>query len=78
VRGRQKNSLTLDRLDSTEYRACPGRFNALDNLYPLVVSTLAAFNVSVPKDANGDPDIKPSFNTGMIVCVKNASFVLRF
>ncbi|KAJ2917332.1 hypothetical protein MD484_g3042, partial [Candolleomyces efflorescens] len=48
-------------------RACPGRLSALDNLYPLVVSVLAAFDVSVPKNANGEPDLEPAFNTGMVV-----------
>ncbi|KAJ2936602.1 hypothetical protein H1R20_g490, partial [Candolleomyces eurysporus] len=47
-------------------RICPGRFVALNNLYALVVSTLSMFDVSVPKDKNGNPDIRPSFNIGLM------------
>ncbi|KAJ2917369.1 hypothetical protein MD484_g3052, partial [Candolleomyces efflorescens] len=47
-------------------RICPGRFIALDTLYVLISSTLAMFDVSAPKDKDGNPDIKPSFSVGLI------------
>ncbi|RXW15021.1 hypothetical protein EST38_g10834 [Candolleomyces aberdarensis] len=47
-------------------RICPGRYIALDTLYALISSTLAMFDVSVPKDENGNPDIKPSFSIGIM------------
>ncbi|RXW13688.1 hypothetical protein EST38_g12163 [Candolleomyces aberdarensis] len=47
-------------------RICPGRNIALDTLYALISSTLAMFDVSVPKDENGNPDIKPSFSIGIM------------
>ncbi|RXW14807.1 hypothetical protein EST38_g11043 [Candolleomyces aberdarensis] len=47
-------------------RICPGQYIAVDTLYVLISSVLAVFDVSVPKDANGNPDIKPSFSIGLI------------
>ncbi|RXW17960.1 hypothetical protein EST38_g7905 [Candolleomyces aberdarensis] len=47
-------------------RICPGRYIAVETLYALISSVLAVFDVSVPKDENGKPDIKPSFSTGLL------------
>ncbi|KAJ2936604.1 hypothetical protein H1R20_g494, partial [Candolleomyces eurysporus] len=48
-------------------RICPGRHMSLDSLYAVISATLAIFDISPPKDENGNTiPVKPIFSDGLL------------
>ncbi|RXW15746.1 hypothetical protein EST38_g10108 [Candolleomyces aberdarensis] len=48
-------------------RICPGRHMSLDSIYAMVSATLAIFDISPPKDGNGNTiPVKPIFSDGLL------------
>jgi hypothetical protein len=50
-------------------RICPGRHMSLDSLYAMISATLAVFDISPPKDENGNTKtLNPIYSDGLLWC----------